>query len=459
MPRIKFPDPYKGPLDSYATACWRHVRAKTATIDGPSTATIPSMTATSAPESHSKLDQAFKDLEIDHGVHCDPQFSTIISTEDAPAIVSMLRSETKEGSTTLDLLIGVESIFFRRSDRSTIKRKPYDAWKINPPKHEQFRYHASHTVDHELNTASISFSLAADATWNNNFQRGVPGLLGSAKVFDVDLRCSHFLTVTVGAAELSSLHERWIQQAEQELSKQLSVRRANAEEDRCGLLTRTRYYGYLISGLSLEIHEMVYRPGLSRPRIPVQLKQSKGQSGGSGTKGSASNTVPKPTNPMKPSRDPNPKATPGIPSSKSLTNRPNSTTASRTPSSNVPTSGPRTSSRTTSLAGARSKTTSRGTAASESKKHQEAAIQEKVDDPLTFTTSMIKTLSLACTQDIVQFSAFHRAVMKWAQVSCCTGFVENLHQLCWQPSTEKSGLWQMTDEEMHVYWDSSVAPQ
>ncbi len=114
MPRIKFPDPYKGPLDSYAAAVWKQVRAKIATIDGPSTATTPCKTATSAPESKSKLDQAFKELEVDHGVHCDAQLSTIISTEDAPAIISMLRSEIKERSMTLDLLIGVESIFFRR---------------------------------------------------------------------------------------------------------------------------------------------------------------------------------------------------------------------------------------------------------------------------------------------------------------------------------------------------------
>lgn len=205
--RVRFPDPHKEPPDSYAAALWRHVRARIATMEGPSTATTPSNAAPSASESNSKLDQTFKDLEIDHGVQCDPQFTTIVSTENAPAIVSMLRSETKEGSTALNLLCGIESAFFRQSE-SNIKTKRHEAWTINHPNHEQLVIHGNHTIDQELDTASISFSLAADATWNNKFRRGVPGLLRSTKVFDASMRCSQFLIVTAGSADLDSLHEQ-----------------------------------------------------------------------------------------------------------------------------------------------------------------------------------------------------------------------------------------------------------
>lgn len=69
-------------------------------MDGPFTATTSWNTGLSASESNGRLNQTSKDLEIDHVVQCDPRLTTISSIEDAPAIVSTLRSESTEGSQT-----------------------------------------------------------------------------------------------------------------------------------------------------------------------------------------------------------------------------------------------------------------------------------------------------------------------------------------------------------------------
>ena len=456
--RVRLPDPHKEPPDSYAAASWRHVKARIATMDEPSTATTPSITASSGQESNSKLDQTLEELQVDQGIQCDPNFTTIVSIKDTPAIIAKLRSEMNEGSTTLNLLAGIESVFFRRSQGFQLVTEAYDAWTIIPPTQDQLVIHINHTVDVELNTVSIAFSLAAGATWNHKFLRGYAGLLRSAKVFDTNMRCSQFLIVTAGEADLSLLHEQWIQHAEQALEKQLSVRRADAVEDRWRVLTHIRCYGYLINGLNLEIHEMVYRPDLSRQRVPIQPERFQGQSMGFSTKGPSSNTAPKSNDAMNSGSRPISKPMPAIPSGQFPTNRPSSTSTSRTPSNNVASNRPKTLSRTNSLPATKSRTTSRGSAASGSGTHREAAPQDPSYKPLTFTTSMVKSFNLECAEDIVQFSKFHNVVVKWAQVHSCAAFVKNLHHLCYEPTTEKTGLWKMTNEEMHQYWDS-VAPQ
>lgn len=275
---------------------------------------------------------------------------------------------------------------------------------------------------HDSQTAGILFVLAADDTWNDKFTRGYPSLLQKAGLLSPKSTCSDFLAV-IGSSDASykidSLRKTWGDRAKVALTKQLSIRRGDPNEDKWEILTHTRYYGYLITGMQLQICEMSYNlqapppPPQSRPQSVKPKSQSEP---GTKTQRTADTATFKQATTLKP-------AASSIPKLNQI-----SQPLHRNKSSNP---------------------SNRSTGPDEAEKQN-----------LPFAQVSVWRFDLRRENDIVQFTAFHHALMRWAQARYCAQFVSNLHELCWQKPQEDGNEdpWFMSNAEMVRYWASTTPP-
>ncbi len=408
------PNPKAAPPDSDIANLWSEVHAHVSTMSDPTaTSQMPSVTGTQVSDSNSQLECTLRSFKVEPELEFDPQLSTLVTLEAAPAISAQLLQWTKAGVGASEYMVAVKFLFFQRP--WMMGKIPGDSSdRRNAPTIDQLLLRAQYVSSDDSKTSGILFGLAADDTWNDKFMRGYPSLLQEADLFSIKFACSDFLAV-IGSSEasckLEPLRHMWGDRAKKALTKQLSIRRADANEDKWEILTHTRYYGYLITGMQLVMWEMRYNLQDSPPAPKSQP----------------------------PSAKPRSQSEPGTKSQ-----RKGDTANIKQGISGIP----QLNRKSQPLGGKKSSIPS------------DRSVEHK-DQNLPFTQTLVKTLDLRREKDIVQFTEFHHALMRWAQARYCTQFVTNLHKRIWQKRQEyeNGNVWFMSNAETFRYWTSATAPE
>lgn len=415
QPRIRafhrgLPNPKAAPPDSDIAKLWSEVQAHISTMSGP-TATSQMVTDTQSSDHDSQLERTLEGFKVDLEPGFQPQLCTPASLIEAPVASNTLMTHIKDGAEAPAYMVVVNMTFFE-SPGLPVKNAIDPSDRMNAPSTEKLVLAFQYIPGDDILTAGILFVLAADDTWNGKFQRQYPTLLQKAGLFSPKLTCSDFLAVIGSSDEsykMDSLRKTWSDRAKKALTKQLSIRRADANEDKWEILTRTRYYGYLITGMKLEIREMSYNLQAPPPppeSLPQFLKPKSHSEPGIKPQRTAETTNTKQT-------------TSNIPKPPQKSNPP-----SRTKSSNP--SNP--------------------------------SIGDPSTQTLPFNQTPIKKYNLQNPNDITNFTTFHHALMRWAQAKPCAQYVLNLHTLYWQKPPEHENAWLMSNADAVRYWASATAP-
>lgn len=383
--------------------------------DPTATSQIPSVTGTQVSDSNSQLESTLERFKVEPELNFDVQLSTLVPQDAASAVSAQLREEIKAGAKASDYMVAVKFLFFRPPGLpEKILDDPSD--RINAPAVKRLSLQAQYISGDVPKTSGILFVLAADDTWNDKFPLEYPSLLQGAGLWSPESTCSDFLAV-IGSSEASykmeSLRKTWGDRAKKALTKQLSIRRADANEDKWEILTHTRYYGYLITGMQLEMWEMRYNlqdpPPASKPQPPSAKPRSQSEPGTQSQRKEDTANIKQ-----------------GISSIPKLNQKSRPLMSKKT---SIP---------------------SNRSVGHDNPKYQNLPTQ-----------TLVKTLDLRREKDIVQFTEFHHALMRWAQARYCAQYVTNLHERTWQKRQEyeNGNVWFMSSAETFRYWTSATPPE
>ncbi len=241
VPKV-LPNPRAAPPDSDIATLWSEVHAHVSTMSDPTaTSQVPSVTGTQVSDSNSQLEstlESFK-VELEHELH--PQLCTLVSLIEAPSVSRKLAKQIKTGANASAYMVALNLTFFQPPEMP--EKITHDLFNgMNAPSVEQIVLDFQCFSDDNPRIAGILFVLAADDTWNNKFPLEYPSLLQGAGLWTPESTCSDFHAV-IGSSEASykseSLRKMWGDRAKKALTKQLSIRRADANEDKWEILTHT----------------------------------------------------------------------------------------------------------------------------------------------------------------------------------------------------------------------------
>ena len=411
------PNPKAAPPDSDIASLWSEVHAHVSTMSDPTaTSQMPSVTGTQMTDDNSQFESTLESFKVELERELHPQLCTVVSLIEAPSVSRKLAKQIKTGANASAYMVALNLTFFQQPEMP--EKTIHDpSNRMNAPSVGQLVLDFQCFSDDNPRIAGILFVLAADDTWNDKIPLEYPSLLQGAGLWSPIFSCSDFLAV-IGLSEASykmeSLRKTWGDRAKKALTKQLSIRRADANEDKWEILTNTRYYGYLITGMQLEMWEMRYNLQDPSP---------------------ASKSQP-------PSAKPRSQSEPGTKSQ-----RKGDTANVKQGISGIP----KLNQKSQPLGGKKSSIPS-----NRSVGHDNSKIQD-----LPFTQILVKALDLRSEKDIVQFSEFHQALMRWAQAGYCAQYVTNLHKRIWQKRQEyeNGNVWFMSNAETYRYWTSATAPE